>query len=194
MSSQSIPRIILLGAPGAGKGTQSLLITRKLSIPHISTGDIMRAAVSSGSELGLQVKEFLDGGKLVPDDIILKVMAARLAESDCARGYLLDGFPRTVEQAKQLGALLKSAGQPLSHVVNIVVPEPILLERIRKRGESGSGRSDDDVAVAARRLAVFWEQTAPVVQYYKNIGNIHDIDGLGTVEEVQARIFNVLGV
>lgn len=185
-------RLVLLGPPGAGKGTQAVLVAQHRGIPHISTGDILRSAVAAGSELGKKVKSILDSGNLVPDEVVIGLIRERLAKSDCERGFLLDGFPRTVDQAKALTALLKDIGRELSHVLDISVPENVLIDRIRSRGAQGSGRADDTGEVAANRLKVYWEQTAPVTSYYNQIGRVIKIDGLGTIDEVQARIGKAL--
>lgn len=182
-------RIVMLGPPGAGKGTQSILFSQDRKIAHISTGEIMRTAVKSGSALGNKVKVYLDLGNLVPDDLVIALIEERLTQSDCAHGFVLDGFPRTTNQASALDAMLKKAGRPLTHIVELKVAEKILLERIKLRGEAGSGRSDDSGEVAANRLKVYWEQTAPVTHYYVSSGApIVTVDGLGTVDEVRARI------
>ncbi len=183
----------MLGPPGAGKGTQSVLFSKDHGIPHISTGEIMRAAVKSGSVLGAKVKKFLDAGELVPDELVISVMKDRLSEKDCEAGFLLDGFPRTVNQARELDKMLAGLKRSLTHILDLKVAEQILLERIQLRGQAGSGRSDDSGQVAANRLKVYWEQTAPVTQYYiENKANLVAIDGLGTVEEVKARLGNAV--
>jgi adenylate kinase len=187
-------RVILLGPPGAGKGTQALLLARDAHIPHISTGEIMRSAVAAQTELGLRVKKFLDGGELVPDALVIDLIRDRLSKPDCAKGFLLDGFPRTVDQAKALTLLLSQLSAPISHVIELKVPDSVLLERVRKRGEAGSGRSDDNEAVVAKRLQVYWQQTAPVTQYYKGENGVIELDGLGTIEEVHARILSTVGM
>lgn len=185
-------RLILIGPPGAGKGTQAVRIASEFSIPHISTGDIFRAAVAEGSALGNQVKEILASGQLVPDETMIAVMKERLGKRDCAGGFLLDGFPRTVEQAQKLDTLLRGMNAKLTHVLNLLVPNEVLVDRIKKRAEQGSGRSDDKVETALKRLQVFLEQTAPVVAYYRQTGQLVDIDGLGTIEEVGARVSRIL--
>ncbi|MBX7138429.1 MAG: adenylate kinase [Oligoflexia bacterium] len=181
-------RIVLLGPPGAGKGTQAVLLAEKRGIPHISTGQMMRDAVSSGSDLGKKVKKFLDAGELVPDNLVIELIKERLSRADCRTGFLLDGFPRTLEQAKSLTVLLKSLNKELTHVIEITVPESVILERIKRRGETGSGRSDDNTEVASKRLQVYWAQTAPVSKYYQELGSLVEVNGLGTIEEVQSRI------
>ena len=185
-------RLVLIGPPGAGKGTQALRIAADFSIPHISTGEILRAAVAEGSELGKEVKRLLDAGELVPDETMIKVMKGRLSQRDCRPGFLLDGFPRTVAQAARLDELLTELRCELTCVVNLLVPSEVLVERIKKRAEEGSGRSDDTVETAMKRLQVFLEQTAPVVAYYRNNLKLVDIDGLGTVDEVASRIARIL--
>lgn len=186
-------RIVLLGPPGAGKGTQAAEIVKKFGIPHISTGEILREQVASGSALGLKVKATLDAGELVLDEVIMEVVEERLKRSDCARGYLLDGVPRTVRQAEILADILNKTDTQLSAVVQITVPEQVLLERIRHRGlTSGSNRSDDTAAVAANRLQVYWAQTAPVASYYRERGALKEVDGVGTVQKVSERIFEAV--
>ena len=187
-------RVILLGPPGAGKGTQAILLARDGKIPHVSTGEMMREAVASGSALGKKVKEFLDAGNLVPDDIVIAIIRDRLSRKDCEKGFLLDGFPRNVEQSEALTKLLNELKKPVTHVVELKVPDQTLIDRVKKRGEGGSGRSDDNEEVLARRLQVYWKQTAPVTKYYNSVGKVIEIDGLGTIEEVHAKILKAVGV
>lgn len=181
-------RLILLGPPGAGKGTQAALLCQRLDIPHISTGDLLRSAVGNNTELGQRAKEYMDKGELVPDELVIAMIEERLQEPDCENGFLLDGFPRTVEQAEALTELLRRLEMPITKVVDLEVPEEVLMKRIQKRGEQGSGRSDDTTEVAANRLQVYWKQTAPVADYYRRLGKVSQVDGLGTVEEVLSRI------
>jgi adenylate kinase len=187
-------RIVLLGPPGAGKGTQSLLLSKELSVPHISTGEILREEIASGSALGQQVKGFLDAGNLVTDELIIRVTEERILRPDCAKGFLLDGFPRTVQQAEALGVFLADQNLPLEHVVQLVVPESVLLERIRARaGSVGAVRSDDTAEVAANRLQIYWTQTAPVADFYRKRGLLRELDGVAMVAEVSARILEAVG-
>jgi adenylate kinase len=187
-------QIILLGPPGAGKGTQALLLCKELAIPHISTGEILRQEQASGSELGKLVKSFLDAGKLVPDETIIAVTESRLSRNDCQVGFLLDGFPRTVQQAEALDAYLKASGRAISAVVQLTVPEQTLLERIKNRsGSLAQARSDDNAEVAAYRLQVYWSQTAPVAEYYRQSGMLREVDGVGSVEEVKGRVLATIG-
>ena len=185
-------RMILLGAPGAGKGTQASMITDNRSIPHISTGDMMRAAVASKSELGLKVEGYMNEGKLVPDETVIALIRDRLGQSDCQNGFLLDGFPRTVVQARALDGLLTELDLPLSHVVELDVPEEELISRLLKRGEE-SGRSDDTREVVQDRLSVYRNQTVPVSDYYNNLGKLVKIPGTGNIEEIYSLIQKELG-
>jgi adenylate kinase len=185
-------RVVLLGPPGAGKGTQATFLCKKFSIPHISTGDILREQVASGSPLGLKVRSVLDAGELVSDELVMQVVEERLSRPDCSNGFLLDGVPRTVPQAEILNTILDKSGLRLTGVVQVVVPEDVLLERIRLRG-GGSARSDDTAEVAVRRLHVYREQTAPVASFYEQKGLLRGVDGVGTVDEVSVRILSALG-
>jgi len=185
-------RIVLLGPPGAGKGTQAVLLAKTKKIPHISTGDMMRAAIAAGSESGKRLKQYLDKGELVPDALVIEIIKDRLSQADCKGGFLLDGFPRTVEQASALDKLLSQLKMGLTHVLEVSVPDDVLIERIRKRGADGSGRSDDTVEVATKRLQVYKTQTAPVTDYYNKHGKVIKIEGLGSIEEVSARLLKAL--
>ena len=184
--------VVLLGPPGAGKGTQAVMVSGSLGIAHISTGEIMRAAVAENSELGVKVKHYLDQGVLVPDDLVVDLIHDRILHEDCKSGFLLDGFPRTVEQARSLDKLLSGMNKSITHIVDITVPENVLIERIKKRGESGSGRSDDNVEMAAKRLQVYWQQTSPLTAMYRESRKVEEVDGLGTIEEVNERIMKII--
>lgn len=181
-------RVVLLGPPGAGKGTQAKILAAKYSLAHISTGEILRAEIASGSDLGKFAQSLMDKGNLVPDETVLKIIRKRIIEPDCVYGFVLDGFPRTVPQAEALDKILDEVCSALTAVIDIKVSDQVLLDRIRKRAAGGSGRVDDDVAVAANRLKVYWEQTAPVTAYYKSKNRVTDVDGLGSIEEVTALI------
>lgn len=185
-------RIVILGAPGAGKGTQAAFIAEKYNVSHISTGEILRKAVAEGTEIGVRAKQYIDRGDLVPDQVLIDLVRSRIAQSDCENGFLLDGFPRTLEQAQALTSLLVEVEKPLTHVIELKVPDEVLMERIRSRAGQGSGRSDDNDEVVSRRLKVYWEQTAPVSKYYSDNSCLVLVDGLGTVEEVQQRIVDQL--
>ena len=184
-------RLVLLGPPGAGKGTQAKILSFRLNVPHISTGEILRAAVESGSELGSRVSEYLSDGKLVPDDLIVSIIKERISEPDCESGFLLDGFPRTLPQAQRLDEMLSDSAQALDSVVELEVADEILLERLQNRANE-EGRSDDNREVIATRLKVFHEQTSPLSEYYKNLEILKEIDGVGEVDDITTRILKEL--
>jgi adenylate kinase len=182
-----VTRLVLFGPPGAGKGTQAAALSARLGVPHISTGDIFRAAVASESALGLEAKSYLDRGELVPDEVVIGMIRDRLTQEDTHSGWLLDGFPRTVPQAKALDDLLLSISQSLDCVLNLQVANTILVERLLSRG-----RQDDSEDVIRRRLAVYLEQTAPLIDFYRVRNRLADIDGSLAVAEVTARIQQTL--
>lgn len=201
--------LVFLGAPGAGKGTQAKRISEKYGIPHISTGDILRANIKAGTELGKLAKSYIDKGALVPDEVIIKVMESRLAETDCKNGYLLDGFPRTIEQAKALDKITD-----VTLAVNIVVDNDAVVARIAGRrmcvcGESyhvsahpsdvcdkcGAKlyqRDDDKEETVKSRLEVYERQTAPLIEYYSAKGVLRDVDGMKDVADVTSEIVKVI--
>src|SRR5436190_21431583 len=186
-------RLILLGPPGAGKGTQAQRLVAKHGIVQLSTGEMLRAAAAAGTPVGQRAKEIMDRGDLVPDDVMVQIIADRIAEPDCANGFILDGFPRTVAQAEALDALLEKRRQSLDAVIEIKVDDALLLQRIEGRARETSGaRADDNAATVRKRLTVYWTQTKPVADYYHRKGMLKTIDGVGTVEEVGARIEGLL--
>ncbi len=174
-------RLLLLGPPGAGKGTQAKRLATALGIPHVSTGDMLRLAVSEGTELGRKVEAIMAAGELVPDDLMIAVVEDRLARSDAQCGYLLDGFPRTAAQADAL------AGDAIDGVVLLEVSDAEIVSRLIRRAEQ-EGRTDDTEDVIRRRLEVYREQTAPLIGLYQERGMLHEVDGVGSVEEVLARV------
>jgi adenylate kinase len=189
-------RILILGPPGAGKGTQSVVLTNKFKLLHISTGELLREAVAKGSEIGKEAKSYLDSGKLVPDTVVLGLVKDKISSSDSKTnsqkgGFLLDGFPRNIAQATALDQVLADISSPITHVVELSVPEIILLDRIRSRVKSGATRSDDNEKVLAKRLQIYWSETAPLSSYYREKNILCVVDGLGTVEEVTARIMKI---
>jgi len=182
-------RLILLGPPGAGKGTQAQRLVEKHGIVQLSTGDMLRAATAAGTQVGQRAKAIMDRGDLVPDGVMIEIISERLDRPDTGKGFILDGFPRTVEQARALDKLLEDRGMRLDAIVEIVVDHDILRDRILGRArETGGSRADDTEATVAKRLAVYREQTAPVAEYYGRKGVLKQIDGMGTIEEVAARI------
>jgi adenylate kinase len=190
-------RVVLLGPPGAGKGTQAQIIAGKLGVPAISTGDIFRANVSGQTELGQQAKAYMDAGDLVPDEITVAMVKDRLAEPDAKVGFLLDGFPRTIAQAEQLRDSLGQLGHALDRVLELVVEEEELVRRLSGRRMLVDGewvqREDDRAETVRHRLEVYREQTAPLSGFYESEGLLTRIDAIGEVEEVTARAMEALG-
>ncbi len=184
-------RLIFLGPPGSGKGTQAKLLAERLGIPAISTGDMLRDAVRRRTPLGRRAQSIMEAGELVPDDVVIGLVRERIASADAVNGFLLDGFPRTIEQADALGRLLEGNGVSLNGVLNLLVPEGALVERLLGRAAL-EGRSDDRRETVAERLRVYREKTAPLVEHYRALGLLTDVDGSGSVEEVAARIDQAL--
>ena len=189
-------RVVLLGPPGAGKGTQAQIIAGRLGVPAISTGDIFRSNVSGRTELGLQAKSYMDAGDLVPDEITVAMVKDRLAEADAKGGFLLDGFPRTIAQAEQLRESLRELGQGLDCVLELVVDEDELVRRLSGRRMLVDGqwvqRSDDEPETVRHRLQVYQEQTAPLSDWYESEGLLSQIDAIGAVEEITERAMSAL--
>jgi adenylate kinase len=210
--------MILLGPPGAGKGTQAKKLVEKYGIPQISTGDILREAVKNKTSLGMEAKSYMDKGELVTDEIVVGIIRERLQESDCVKGYILDGFPRTVPQADELKKALGVMGQSIDHVLSIVVPNDELIQRLTGRRtckECGAGfhimykkpkqenvcdqcggpliqRDDDKEETIKNRLAVYNEQTEPLIAYYKKDGVLVEIEGTGSIGEIFERVCGVI--
>lgn len=202
--------LLIMGPPGAGKGTQAEMLVKKLRITHISTGDMFRTAIKKGTEMGVKAKEYLDKGELVPDSVVVGMVKERLSQPDCAKGFLLDGFPRTVAQAEALDETLKSMGIKLDGVINILVPREKLIERItgrricrscgasyhvlynspRVEGKCDScggelyQRSDDNVTAANNRLEIYEKQTQPLINYYSRLGVVKNINGNQEISKV----------
>ena len=184
-------RLVLLGAPGSGKGTQAEILKAKLGVPHVSTGDLLRAAVKAGSPLGLKAKAVMEAGQLVSDDIVLGMLEERLAEPDATSGFILDGYPRNVAQCEALQALLARIGQPLEVAIKLDVPSELIVSRIAGRA-AAQGRKDDTPEVVRDRLRVYAEQTEPVAGYFAQAGTLKVVDGVGELAEVSARILAAL--
>ncbi len=186
-------RLILLGPPGAGKGTQSARLMGQYGIPQLSTGEMLRAAVKAQSPIGKQAQVIMSEGKLVSDAIVVSLIGDRIEETDAQGGFILDGFPRTVAQAEALAQLLKSKGINLDGVLELKVDEDALLERMERRvaqtrAAGGQVRDDDNAEAFRSRLTTYREQTAPVSEYYKKIGDLHIVDGMASIDEVSASI------
>jgi adenylate kinase len=186
-------RLILLGPPGAGKGTQAQRLVARHGIVQLSTGDMLRAAAAAGTPIGLRAKEIMDRGDLVPDDVMIGIIAERIKQPDSAKGFILDGFPRTVAQAEALDSLLEKNGIKLDAVVEISVDEQVLHDRIAGRvKETGGARADDNAETVRKRLAVYRAQTAPVADHYRRDGRLKTVNGMGSVEEVAGQIDHYL--
>ncbi|AEH45346.1 adenylate kinase [Thermodesulfatator indicus DSM 15286] len=211
--------IVFLGPPGAGKGTQAKMIAEKFGIPQISTGDMFREHLSKGTELGKKAKEYMDKGALVPDEIVLGMVEERLKQPDCEKGFILDGFPRTVPQAEALDKLLEKLGKKIDYAILIDVPDEELVKRLTGRRtckkcgmmyhvmfkppkEEGKcdvcggelyQRADDNEETVRNRLKVYHEQTEPIIEYYEKKGVLHRIDGMGSIDEIFNRIVKLLG-
>lgn len=210
--------LILLGAPGAGKGTQAKFIAEKYGIPQISTGDMLREAVAKGTELGKIAKEFMSQGKLVPDEIVVGIVKERLKQKDCENGFILDGFPRTIAQAEALDEIMKEMGKRIDAVININVPEEEVVKRIVNRricrrcgaiyhllydppkkegicdkcGGELYQRDDDRESVVRERFRVYRRNTEPLIEYYKKKGNLLNVDGSKSIEDVKEEILTML--
>lgn len=184
-------RIVLLGAPGSGKGTQAALLVEELSLPHISTGELLRSAVKAGTEQGLKAKVVMDRGELVSDEIMLGLIEERLSRADVAQGFILDGYPRNIVQAEALDNLLERLEQPVDEALQIDIDVEMVVARIAKRAAE-EDRSDDTEETVRKRMDVYAAQTAPVVDYYANKGVLSRVLGEGSIEEVFQRIKGIL--
>ncbi len=214
-------RIVLLGGPGSGKGTQAKKLVEKLGIPQISTGDIFRAALKEGTPMGVRAKTYMDKGELVPDEVVIGVVEERLAKPDLNKGFMLDGFPRTLPQAEALDKILRAQGKPLDHAILVDVPEEELVTRLSGRrtcknaecgmmyhvkfnppkkegicdtcGKELYQRDDDSEATVRERLTVYNNQTAPLIDYYQKKGLLRRVEGVGPIDRIFASIEKVLG-
>ncbi|WP_101877092.1 adenylate kinase [Lachnoclostridium edouardi] len=212
-------KIIMLGAPGAGKGTQAKKIAEKYGIPHISTGDIFRANIKGGTELGMKAKSYMDQGQLVPDEITIGMLMDRIKENDCQKGYVLDGFPRTIPQAESLTKALADMGDKIDYAVNVDVPDQVIVTRMSGRraclscgatyhivynptkqesvcdtcGSQLVLRDDDKPETVLNRLTVYHDQTQPLIDYYKKAGVLAEVDGTQNLDKVFQDIVSILG-
>ena len=180
-------RIVFLGAPGSGKGTQATRLRTELGLAHISTGDLLRAAVSAGTPLGLKAKAVMESGNLVSDEIVLAMLEERIALADARPGFILDGYPRNLAQCEALEGLLERLRQPLDVAILLAVPSELLFERLAGRA-AAEGRKDDKPETVRERLRVYEAQTAPVVEHFRALGTLVEVDGVGSMDEVYARI------
>jgi len=210
--------LIFLGPPGAGKGTQAKMLVERYGIPQVSTGDILRAAVAEGTELGKKAKEYMEAGKLVPDEVVIGIIEERLKQSDCEKGFILDGFPRTVPQAEALDKVLEKMGRKIDHVLTLDVPEEELIRRLTGRrtckkcgamyhiifnppkvegvcdkcGGELYQRPDDNEETVRSRLSVYEQQTRPLIDFYEKKGLVRKIDGRGEIKEIFDQIVKIL--
>ena len=183
--------IVIFGAPGSGKGTQSARIVEKYGINHISTGDVLRAVIKAGTALGKTAKGYIDQGQLLPDELIIDILASTLDSFKESKGVIFDGFPRTIAQAEALKKMLAARGQEESVMLDLDVPEEELMTRLIKRGQE-SGRADDNEETIKKRLVVYHSQTSPLIDWYKNEGKYQHIQGVGTMEDIFAEISEVI--
>lgn len=186
--------LVMFGPPGAGKGTQAKILTQTRGLPQLSTGDMLRAAIAEGSPLGVRCKALLDKGELVPDEVVIGIIGARYDQPDCAHGAVFDGFPRTIPQAEALDAMLAARGRRIDMVLELKVDDAVLLSRVESRIKAGGGtsRSDDTPETLKHRLAVYYKNTAPLLDYYRRQGKLKTLDGMAPVEAVTAQIAAVL--
>ena len=184
-------KLIFLGPPGVGKGTQAKHICDHYDIVHLSTGDILREEIKKASEVGLAAKSYIDKGALVPDNVLLDLIDVRLGKRDVQNGYLLDGFPRTIPQADGLNQILLELKQALDIVVSLDANEEELVNRLIKRSLD-SGRSDDSPDIIKQRQRVYWKQTAPLLEYYKNLNLLKNVNGIGEIEQITKRILKAI--
>lgn len=189
--------VIFLGPPGAGKGTQSAHIVENYGVPQLSTGDMLRSAVAAQTPVGLKAKAIMDAGNLVSDAIVAAIVEERIEEEDCAKGFLLDGFPRTINQAEMLDAMLEKKERAVDVVIELKVDEAALLERLRNRiqetkARGDEPRKDDNEDTFAHRLKVYQDQTAPLIPYYEKQGKLRVVDGTGSIEEISGKIDAIL--
>ncbi len=181
-----------MGPPGAGKGTQAKMVVDRLSIVQISTGDMLREAVKDQTEMGKEAKKHMDAGNLVPDEVVIGIVADRIKKPDCANGFILDGFPRTAAQAEALDELLEKNELKLDHVIYFDVPDDELTERLLDRAKK-EGRADDNLETIKNRLQVFKEKTQPLIDYYRTKGNLAEIEGEGSIDGIAEKVMSVIG-
>ena len=186
--------LVLFGPPGSGKGTQARILQERRGLPQLSTGDMLRTAIAAGTELGKKCKAIMDSGELVPDEIVVGIIAERYDEPDCAKGAVFDGFPRTIPQAEALDAMLKARGRRIDLVIELKVDDAVLIGRVEQRIKESGGvaRADDTPETLKNRLAVYYKNTAPLIEYYKKQGKLVTVDGMAPIDEVTKAIAAVL--
>ena len=185
--------LVLFGPPGAGKGTQSKILTETRGLPQLSTGDMLRAAIEAGTPLGLACKALMAKGELVPDETVIRIIGERYDQPDCAKGAVFDGFPRTIAQAKALDEMLAERGKKIDLVLELKVDDAVLLSRVESRIKAGGAlRADDNPETLAHRLGVYYKNTAPLLDYYRNQGKLQSVNGMAPVDEVTAQLGLIL--
>jgi len=183
--------ILIIGPPGVGKGTQAKLIKKKLKLIHLSTGEILRKEINNNTKIGFKAKHYIDKGEFIPDKTILKIIERRISEPDCIKGYILDGFPRTVAQAIGLDKIINNINQKLNIAISIIADEKILEKRLLKRSLQDN-RSDDMPEIIKKRQKIYWKQTAPLLKFYEKKGILREINGLGKINDITNNILNLL--
>ena len=186
--------LVMFGPPGSGKGTQAKILQERHSLPQLSTGDMLRAAIANGTELGKKCKVIMDSGELVPDEIVIGIIAERYDQPDCAKGAVFDGFPRTIPQAEALDAMLKSRDKKIDLVIELNVDDAVLIGRVEQRIKESGGvaRADDTPETLKNRLAVYYKNTAPLLEYYKKQGKLVTVDGMAPIDDVTKAIAAVV--
>ena len=184
-------RLIIMGPPGVGKGTQAKIIKEIYNVPHLSTGQILRNEIELESEVGMIAKNFIDDGLFVADEILIKIIENNISNPTCSNGYILDGYPRNLEQVRDLNELLTKLNHTIDYAVNLIADENELVKRLIRRSQD-SGRRDDPDEIITKRQKIYWEQTAPIIQYYKDLGILKEVNGIGTIEEIFQNIIKAL--
>ena len=184
-------RLIIMGPPGVGKGTQAKIIKEIYSIPHLSTGQILRNEIELESEVGMIAKNFIDDGLFVADEILIRIIENNISNPICNNGYILDGYPRNIEQVRNLNKIITKMNHTIDYAINLIADEGELVKRLIKRSQD-SGRRDDTVEIITKRQKIYWEQTAPIIQYYKDLGILKEVNGIGTIEEISQNIIKAI--
>jgi len=180
-----------MGPPGVGKGTQANILMHALDIPHLSTGEILRNEIKIGSDIGIISKNYIDNGLFVPDDILIKIIERNIIQSNCSNGYILDGYPRNLQQVEHLKELLIKLNQSIDVAISLAAKSDEVIKRLIKRSKK-SGRSDDTIEIISKRQEVYWKQTAPIIEYYQKLGILKNVNGLGTIDEITNRILEAI--
>lgn len=184
--------IVLFGPPGAGKGTQAEKIIKEYNLVHLSTGDILRSELAEKTELGMEAKNYMDKGELVPDEVVIGMIETKIDQNALARGFIFDGFPRTITQARALDSMLSKKGNPITAMLMLTVEHDELIKRLLNRGIESGRRDDQNMAVIENRIRVYNNETAPLIDYYESQGKYYDVEGMGSIEEIFKRLCNTI--